>query len=75
MNSTPAASMSTLLPDAEVIALCERRFAKSNRCLVIASGFYEFTGTSHPKTKHRFALNDTPCMAIVGIRRPATGNG
>jgi putative SOS response-associated peptidase YedK len=34
-----------------------RHFANSNRCLVIASAFYEFTGTSYPKTKHRFTLN------------------
>lgn len=39
-----------------------RHFATSHRCLVIASGFYEFTGTSYPKTKHRFTLNDAPCM-------------
>jgi putative SOS response-associated peptidase YedK len=35
---------------------------------------YEFTGASYPKTKHRFALNDAPCMAIAGIWRPGTGN-
>jgi putative SOS response-associated peptidase YedK len=46
-----------------------RHFADSNRCLVIASGFYEFTGTGYPKTKHRFTLNDAPCMAIAGIWR------
>src|ERR1700731_2432421 len=42
-----------------------RHFANSNRCLVIASAFYEFTGTSYPKTKHRFTLNDAPFMAIA----------
>lgn len=51
-----------------------RHFADSNRCLVIASGFYEFTGTGYPKTKHRFTLNDAPCMAIAGIWRPGSGN-
>jgi putative SOS response-associated peptidase YedK len=51
-----------------------RHFAKSNRCLVIASGFYEFTGTSYPKTKHRFTLNDAPCMAFAGVWRAGGGN-
>jgi putative SOS response-associated peptidase YedK len=51
-----------------------RHFANSHRCLVIASGFYEFTGTSYPKTKHRFTLNDAPCLAIAGIWRPGNGN-
>ena len=51
-----------------------RHFANSNRCLVIASGFYEFTGTTYPKTKHRFTLNEAPCMAIAGIWRPGRGN-
>jgi putative SOS response-associated peptidase YedK len=46
-----------------------RHFANSNRCLVIASGFYEFTGAAYPKTKHRFALNGAPCMAIAAIWR------
>jgi putative SOS response-associated peptidase YedK len=26
-----------------------RHFADSHRCLVIATGFYEFTGTSYPR--------------------------
>jgi putative SOS response-associated peptidase YedK len=51
-----------------------RHFANSNRCLVIASGFYEFTGASYPKTKHRFTLKDVPCMAIAGIWRPGNDN-
>jgi putative SOS response-associated peptidase YedK len=51
-----------------------RHFANSNRCLVIASGFYEFTGAGYPKTKHRFTLNDAPCMAIAGIWRAGAGN-
>ena len=52
----------------------KRNFANSNRCPVIASGFYEFTGTSYPKKKHRFTLDDAPCMAIAGIWRPGGGN-
>ena len=51
-----------------------RHFANSNRCLVVASAFYEFTGASYPKTKHRFTLNDAPCMAIAGIWRAGSGN-
>jgi putative SOS response-associated peptidase YedK len=44
-----------------------RRFDKSNRCLVPASAFFEFTGKKYPKTKHRFTLRDEPFMAIAGI--------
>ena len=31
-----------------------RHFAKSNRCLIPASAFFEFTGKKYPKAKHRF---------------------
>ncbi|MGQ3672045.1 SOS response-associated peptidase [Xanthobacter sp. TB0136] len=51
-----------------------RDFSKTLRCLIPASGFFEFTGTKYPKTKHRFALNDAPFMAIAGIWREAKGN-
>jgi putative SOS response-associated peptidase YedK len=51
-----------------------RHFANSNRCLVIASAFYEFTGTNYPKTKHRFTLNGADMMAIAGIWRAGGGN-
>ena len=46
-----------------------RRFANSKRCLIPASAFFEFTGSTYPKTKHRFTLNDAPFMAIAGIYR------
>ena len=46
-----------------------RRFDKSNRCLVPASAFFEFTGKRYPKAKHRFALKDAPFMAIAGLWR------
>jgi putative SOS response-associated peptidase YedK len=46
-----------------------RHFDKSNRCLIPASGFFEFTGKKYPKAKHRFTLNDAPFMAIAGIWR------
>lgn len=44
-----------------------RHFDKSKRCLVILSGFFEFTGTKSPKTKHRFSVRGSPIMAIAGL--------
>jgi len=44
-----------------------RHFDKSKRCLVILSGFFEFTGTKSPKSKHRFSLKGSPIMAIAGL--------
>jgi putative SOS response-associated peptidase YedK len=46
-----------------------RHFAKSKRCLIPASAFFEFTGKKYPKAMHRFTLRDTPFMAIAGIWR------
>ena len=46
-----------------------RHFDKSNRCLIPASAFFEFTGRKYPKAKHRFTLKDEPFMAIAGIWR------
>lgn len=51
-----------------------RRFGNSNRCLILASAFFEFTGKKYPKTKHRFTLNRAPLMAIAGICREGHGN-
>jgi putative SOS response-associated peptidase YedK len=51
-----------------------RRFDKSNRCLVPASAFFEFTGKKYPKAKHRFSLADAPFMAIAGLWREGQGN-
>ena len=51
-----------------------RNFSNSNRCLVPASGFFEFTGTKYPKAKHRFTLNGQPFLAIAGIWREGQGN-
>jgi putative SOS response-associated peptidase YedK len=51
-----------------------RHFANSNRCIIPASAFYEFTGKKYPKAKHRFALKGSPITAIAGISRPAEGN-
>jgi putative SOS response-associated peptidase YedK len=44
-----------------------RHFDKSKRCLVILSGFFEFTGTKSPKAKHRFSVKGSPIMAIAGL--------
>jgi putative SOS response-associated peptidase YedK len=44
-----------------------RSFADSRRCLVVCSGFYEFTGTKYPKAKHRFRLKGSPVMGIAGL--------
>ena len=51
-----------------------RRFDKSQRCLIPASAFFEFTGTKYPKAKHRFTLNDAPFMAIAGLWREGVGS-
>lgn len=46
-----------------------RGFGGSNRCLIPASAFFEFTGEKTPKTKHRFSLVGYPFMCIAGIWR------
>lgn len=51
-----------------------RSFANSNRCLIPASGFFEFTGKKYPKTKHRFTLGGQPFLAIAGLWREGQGN-
>jgi hypothetical protein len=52
-----------------------RCFAKSNRCLIPTSAFFEFTGKRYPKSKHRFTLRDAPFMAIAGIWRETKADG
>jgi putative SOS response-associated peptidase YedK len=44
-----------------------RHFADSRRCLIILSGFFEFTGAKYPKAKHRFSLKGSPMMGIAGL--------
>jgi putative SOS response-associated peptidase YedK len=44
-----------------------RHFADSRRCVVVLSGFFEFTGNKYPKTKHRFALKDSVVMGITAL--------
>jgi putative SOS response-associated peptidase YedK len=51
-----------------------RHFAKSNRCLIPASAFFEFTGKRYPKAKHRFSLKESPITAIAGIWKLGQGN-
>src|SRR4051812_41119451 len=46
-----------------------RRFDKSNRCLIPASAFFDFTGKKYPKAKHPFTLNCAPFLAIAGLWR------
>lgn len=51
-----------------------RHFEKSRRCVVILSGFFEFTGSKYPKTKCRFSLKDQPVMGIAGLYHEAQGD-
>lgn len=51
-----------------------RSFASSNRCLIPASAFFEFTGTKYPKAKHRFTMVGEPLFAIAGLWKPGHGN-
>ena len=46
-----------------------RRFVQSRRCLVPASAFFEFTGTTSPKSKWRFTLDGSPVIAIAALWR------
>lgn len=49
-----------------------RRFA-SGRCLIPASYFFEFTGSTYPKTRWRFALLDGAMFCIAGLWRESDG--
>jgi putative SOS response-associated peptidase YedK len=46
-----------------------RHFGDSNRCLIPAKAFFEFTGSKYPKTKHRFTLPGHRWFALAGIWR------
>jgi putative SOS response-associated peptidase YedK len=46
-----------------------RHFGDSNRCLIPASAFFEFTGEKYPKTRHRFRMIGEPVFAIAGLWR------
>src|SRR5512138_3210230 len=45
-----------------------RRFP-SGRCLVLADGFYEFTGAKAPKSKWQFETADGGLFGIAGLVR------
>lgn len=45
----------------------KRSFKDSKRCVIVCSGFFEFTGTKYPKAKHRFALKGSTVMGIAGL--------
>lgn len=49
------------------------QLGQSQRCLISASAFFEFTGRKYPKAKHRFALAEAPFLAIAGIWRVGQG--
>jgi len=51
-----------------------RDFSKSGRCLIPASGFFEYVGTKNPKTQYRFTLSGAPFLAIAGLWREPEGN-
>ena len=55
-----------------------REFA-SNRCLIVADGFYEFTEPKDPKKKRKdkwlFTRRDEPVFCIAGIWRDTAGRG
>lgn len=52
-----------------------RHFDGSKRCVIVLSGFYEFTGTKSPKTKHRFRLSTSPVMGLAGLWSEAEEGG
>jgi putative SOS response-associated peptidase YedK len=51
-----------------------RSFAGSNRCVIPASAFFEFTGKKYPKAKHRFTLKGLSAVGVAGIWREGQGN-
>ncbi len=46
-----------------------RDYSHSDRCVIIASGFYEFKGPRYPKAKYKFVMNGVPFIGIAGIWR------
>jgi putative SOS response-associated peptidase YedK len=52
-----------------------RSFRDSNRCIIPASAFYEFTGAKSPKTRHRFTATDGGFVAIAGLWRASPTDG
>lgn len=52
-----------------------RNFTDSRRCVIVLSGFFEFTGTKYPKAKHRFSLKGSNIMGIAGLWSEADDGG
>lgn len=46
---------------------------RTGRCLVIMSGFYEFTGERYPKTRWIFRDAELPILALAGVWRAGDG--
>jgi putative SOS response-associated peptidase YedK len=44
-----------------------RRFHSSKRCIVLASAFFEFTGSRSPKSKWRFHVPGVPIFGVAGL--------
>ncbi|WP_303831593.1 SOS response-associated peptidase family protein [Asticcacaulis taihuensis] len=53
----------------------KRDFSNSQRCAIVASAFFEFTGKTYPKAKHRFTLADQPLFFIAGLWRDNPDDG
>lgn len=49
-------------------------FSKSGRCLIPASGFFEYVGTKCLKTQYQFTLTEALFRAIIGLWREAECN-
>jgi putative SOS response-associated peptidase YedK len=47
---------------------------RTGRCLVPVSGFYEFTGSSYPKTRWMFRDAEAPFLALAAVWRAGEGD-
>jgi putative SOS response-associated peptidase YedK len=64
-----SSAMASSLPRTFNFISEKRDFSDSQRCGIIASAFFEFTGTKYPKAKHRFTLTGAPLLFIAGLWR------
>lgn len=48
---------------------------RTGRCLVVMSGFYEFTGDRYPKTRWIFRDPERPVLTLAGVWRAGDGEG
>jgi len=44
-----------------------KKIAKSNRCIILANGFYEWNRSESPKQPYRVTIKDCQDMAMAGI--------